>query len=134
MLVAGRIETTSCRQTMDNLIENYKDRLPESYLKFIHENKRICTYLDDELGYVDIWDTDLLNKLFYLVCENHDSLGKDWFPIGSDGGGENICIKLTSSAKELFYIPAISTSDEDAMFYCDNFSKLYDAIKLNSEK
>ena len=114
---------------MENLIERYKDRLPESYLKFISENRRFSGYLDDEFGSVSLWDLNFLNQVFDVICEYHDNIGKDYFPIGSDGGGDNICIKLTSPTKELFFIESISISDEYARFYCDNFEKLYSAVK-----
>jgi hypothetical protein len=117
---------------MKNLLEKYKDKLPESYLEFMSENKRFYGDLGEEFGYVDIWEIGFLTSVFDTICNAFDSMGRDWFPIGSDGGDEIICIKLVSPDKELFCIPGISISDEDAAFYCDNFSKLYNAIKQHS--
>lgn len=110
-------------------MENLIDKLPKAYLEFVSENKRFYGDLGKEFGYVDIWETGFLTSVFDMICSAFDSMGKDWFPIGSDGGDEIICIKLASPAKELFYIPGISISDEDATFYCSDFSKLYNAIK-----
>jgi hypothetical protein len=118
---------------MENLIDKYKDRLPDSYLEFISKNQEFEGDLGDELGYVVLWDVNLLSQIFELICEHHDNIGRDYFPIGSDGGGENICIKLTASSKELFYIHSISTSDKDAIFFCDSFDKLYNAVEKFSE-
>lgn len=114
---------------MENLIAKYKAKLPDSYLSFIARNERFTDYLGEEFGYVDIWDFDILNETFDLACENHDNLGKDYFPIGSDGGGETICIDLASGTGKLFFIEAISISDENAVYFCDSFDKLYNAIK-----
>lgn len=117
---------------MEKLIEKYKDRLPESYLEFILENKRFCGDLGEEFGYVDIWEIGFLTSVFDTICNAFDSMGRDWFPIGSNGGDETICINLISPAKELFYIPGISISDEDATLYCSSPSKLFNAIKQHS--
>lgn len=114
---------------MENLIEKYKDKLPDSYLDFIAKNERFYSYIGEEFGYVDLWEIDFLSQIFDTICENHDNLGKDYFPIGSDGGGNTLVIKMTSPTKGLFFIESISLSDENAIFYCDNFEKLHDAIK-----
>jgi hypothetical protein len=122
---------------MENLIEKYKDRLPrlpKSYLDFITKNKRFYGDIGHDLGYVDVWDISILNNVFDSICGSFDSMGKDWFPIGSNGGGETMCIRLSSPSKELFYIPAISTSDEHAEFFCKDFSVLYNAIKQYSSE
>ena len=100
-------------------------------MEFMWKNNRFCGNLGEEFGDVEIWELSLLTSLFDLICTSFDSMGKAWFPIGSDDGDEIICIKLTSSAKELFYIPRISISDKDAIPYCSAFSKVYDAIKLH---
>ncbi|MEP7134319.1 MAG: SMI1/KNR4 family protein [Chloroflexota bacterium] len=113
---------------MENLIEKYKDKLPASYLEFISTSQRFYGYIGNEFGYVDLWEIDFLSQVFDVICKYHDNLGKDYFPIGSDGGGNNIVIKLTSPKKELFLIESISTSDEYAIFFCDNFEKLFDSV------
>jgi hypothetical protein len=113
---------------MENLIEKYKDRLPVSYLEFISKNQKFEGDLGDEYGYVVLWDIKMLSQIYDSICKNHDNIGKDYFPIGSNGGGENICIKLTSLTKELFFIDAISISDECAIPFCESFDKLYTAI------
>jgi len=118
---------------MEKLLEMYKDKLPESYLEFMSKNKRFYGYLGEELGYIDIWEIDFLNSVFDSICNSFESMGKDWFPIGSNGSDDKLYIKLTSPTKELFYISGISTSDADATFYCSDFSKIYDAIKLHSK-
>jgi hypothetical protein len=118
----------NCRQTMDNLIDNYKDKLPESYLKFISKNKGFSGYIDNDFGYVMLWDIQEINDA-WRELNIEDYLGTGWFPIGSNGGGEIIVIELASSAKELFYIPFIPLSEEHADFCCEDFSTLYDAIK-----
>ena len=89
---------------MENVIEKYKDKLPKSYLSFISKNKRICGYIDGEYGYVDLWDAHELQEV-WISLEIQDNLDGDWFPIGSNGGGEMIVINLASSDKELFFIP-----------------------------
>jgi hypothetical protein len=117
---------------MQNLIEKYQDRLPKSYLEFMSANKRFSGYLNDEMGYVDIWDKTILHEVFESICEQFEGMGRDWFPIGSNGGGETICIRLTSSLKELYFIPAISISDQHADLYCGSFSQIYEAILKHS--
>ena len=113
---------------MEDIIEKYRDRLPESYLKFILENKRFYRYLDAEYGYIDLWDINELHEC-WSTLKIQNKLGENWFPIGSDGGGEMIVINLASSEKELCFIPFIEMKEESADYYCDDFSKLYELIK-----
>ena len=113
---------------MENLIEKYRDKLPESYLDFISKNKRFVGDLGDELGYGAIWDLKELHDSWDGYHFN-EFLSKKWFPVGSNLGGEIIAIDTTSPEKELFYLPFITMGDKDAELYCANFSVLYDAIK-----
>ncbi|MBC7878597.1 MAG: SMI1/KNR4 family protein [Anaerolineales bacterium] len=112
---------------MNNLIEKYKDQLPELYLDFLRNEDGFSGYLDDELGYVSLWNLSELVDSWngYEVIKD---LGEDWFPIGSNGGGEMIAIKLSSENAELFFIPFIGWSGDEDWFYCDDFSILYNAI------
>ena len=116
---------------MDYLIEKYKNRLPKSYLIFISENKRFYGYLDDKHGYIALWDINELQES-WSALEIQDNLGENWFPIGSNGGGEMIVINLASSDKELCFIPYIGMKEENADYYCDDFSELYEAITRNT--
>ena len=116
---------------MSSILRKFKDRLPQSYCQFISENKRFCGFLDDEWGYVDLWDIhDLADAWNTLEIQSH--LGESWFPIGSNGGGEMIVIKLSSPSKKLFNIPFLTQSEKDAELYCHDFSRLYDAISRHA--
>ena len=113
---------------MENLIEKYKDKLPESYLDFISKNKKFEGDLGEGCGYGVIWDL----KELYDSWEGYrfdEFLSKRWFPVGSNLGGEIIAIDTTSPNKELFYIPFITMADKDAEPYCESFAVLYDVIK-----
>ena len=113
---------------MENLIEKYKDKLPESYLDFIDKHNGFNGDLGDELGYVILWDRKELHESWYGY--NFDEfLGEKWFPIGSNGSDELIVINISSIKQALFSTPFIPMSDEEAIEYCDNFSLLFDAIK-----
>jgi len=117
---------------MKSLIEKYKDNLPEAYLDFISRNESFQGDLGNDFGYVRLWNIKELQESWegYKFQEN---LGDEWFPIGSNLGGEIIAIKTSSLTKEIFYIPFIPMSDKHAKPYCDSFSKLYDVIKLYFE-
>jgi hypothetical protein len=117
---------------MENIFEQYKDKLPKSYLEFLSEMGSFEGFTDNiELGYIALWTTEELND-FRKTSE--EFLGGDWFPVGSNGGGEMIVIKLDSLTKELFYIPFIPMSEEYAESFCDDFSIIYDAIKRTELK
>jgi hypothetical protein len=113
---------------MENLIEKYKNRLPNSYLEFISKNQEFEGPLGEEFGYVNLWDVGALHEA-WEGYKFQDNLSDQWFPIGSNRGGEIIVIDLSSDEKELFYIPFITQSELDADYYCDDFSELYDAVK-----
>jgi hypothetical protein len=117
---------------MENIVEKYKDILPESYLEFLSEFGSFEGVTDrEELGYISLWSIEDLDGSQKSVEE---FLGTNWFQIGSDGGGEMIVIKLDSSTKELFYIPFIPMSEEYVKAFCDDFSIIYDAIKRTESK
>ncbi len=116
---------------MENLVEKYKNRLPETYLDFLSKNQSFEGDSGEELGYVAIWDLKYLHEA-WDGYKFQDYFGDEWFPIGSNLGGEIIAIKIKSPNQGLFYIPFIPMSDEYANPYCDNFTKLYNAIKYST--
>jgi hypothetical protein len=69
---------------MKNLIDKYKDKLPESYLEFITKNENFFGYIDDEFGYVHLWDISELHEAWETLGIR-DRLDNTWFPIGSNG-------------------------------------------------
>ena len=113
---------------MENLIEKYKDNLPKPYLDFLVRNKSFEGDLGNEFGYVHLWDVKEL-KESWIGYKFQEYLGDEWFPIGSNLGGEIIAIKISSPNKELFYIPFIPMSSKYAKLYCDDFSRLYNSIR-----
>jgi hypothetical protein len=113
---------------MENLIEKYKDRLPKTYLDFLSKNQSFEGNLKEEFGYVALWDTKALHEA-WGGYKFQDFLGDEWFPIGSNGGGEIIAIKINSLIQGLFYIPFIPMLAEYATPYCDDFAKLYNTIE-----
>ena len=80
---------------MENLIEKYKDRLPKTYLDFLSKNQSFEGDLKEGLGYVVLWDVKDLHEA-WEGYKFQDSLGDELFPIGSNGGGEIIAIKIKS--------------------------------------
>lgn len=86
---------------MEDIIEKYKDRLPVSYLEFISKDQEFEEYLGDKFGYVNLWNLGALHKAWegYKFRENLD---ENWFPIGSNRGGEIIVMDLSSDTNEYF--------------------------------
>ena len=112
---------------MENIVDKYRNKLPDSYLKFLSEFGSFEGFTDnEELGYISLWTIQELND---AIKNSEEFLGINWFPIGSNGGGEMIVIKINSANKEVFYIPFIPMSEDYAEFLCDDFSVMYDAIK-----
>jgi hypothetical protein len=111
---------------MENLIEKYKNRLPNSYLEFISKNQEFEGPLGEEFGYVNLWDVGALHEA-WEGYKFQDNLSDQWFPIGSNRGGEIIVIDLSSDEKELFYIPFITQSELDADYYGDDL-RVYDIM------
>jgi hypothetical protein len=97
-------------------------------LEFISKNQEFEGPLGEEFGYVNLWDVGALHEA-WEGYKFQDNLSDQWFPIGSNRGGEIIVIDLSSDEKELFYIPFITQSELDADYYGDDFSELYDAVK-----
>jgi hypothetical protein len=115
---------------MSIVIERYKERLPKSYLEFISKEQRFFGIVGGDFNcYVDIRDAKQIDEL-WNGYEFPEFLDNDWFPIGSDGGGEMIAIKLTSDEQELYFLPFIGMSSEEPVYFCESFSSLYEAIKI----
>jgi hypothetical protein len=119
---------------MSEVIEKYKNKLPKSYLDFISKEKRFFGVLGGDFDcYIDVWDESQMDEMWngYKFSECLDDI---WFPIGSNGGGEMIAIRLTAEKRELFFLPFIGMSREEPIYFCESFSSLYEAMKITKNE
>jgi hypothetical protein len=79
--------------------------------------------LDDELGYVVIWNRETIQERWdgYQMGKY---LSQRWFPFGSNGGGEMLCFDLPSGTDRVFWVPYIGMSDEEAIPRYDSFTEV----------
>lgn len=113
----------------------YSDRLPQlppSYVEFIERHGGWEGDLGEELGYVVMWDRGTIQEQ-YDGCEMALYLSNRWFPFGSNGGGEMLCFDLPSGTDQVFWVPYIGMSDEEAMLRYDSFAVVVAAVLKAAE-
>jgi hypothetical protein len=117
---------------MADLYTRRRSQLPASYVAFIEEHRGWEGDLGDDLGYVVLWDRDTIQER-YEVYEMAQYLGDRWFPFGSNGGGEMLCFDLLSGTDQVYWVPYISMSDEEAMPMYDSFAEIASAVLKNTD-
>lgn len=112
---------------MSNRYALLRDKLPLSYLTFIESQDGWEGDLGDVLGYVVIWTRESIQERWdsYQMAQY---LCDRWFPFGSDGGGEMLCFDLASRADDVFWIPYIGMSDDEALAQPFTFADVAAAI------
>jgi hypothetical protein len=83
--------------------------------------------LGEEFGYLVLWDRDFIHQQ-YDGYEMALYLSTRWFPFGSNGGGEMLCFDLPSGTDQVFWIPYIGMSDEEAMWRYESFAAVAAAV------
>jgi hypothetical protein len=88
--------------------------------------------LGDELGYLVLWDRGTIQQRY----DGYDMalyLSSRWFPFGSNGGGEMLCFDLPSGTDQVFCLPYIGMSDEEAMLRHDSFAEVAATVLKTAE-
>jgi hypothetical protein len=102
-------------------------KLPPSYIDFIESHNGWEGDLDDELGYIVIWNRETVQERWDAYEMAH-YLSDRWFPFGSDGGDEMLCFDLHSGSDRVYRIPYIGMAEEEAMLRYDSFQDVAAAI------
>jgi hypothetical protein len=104
-----------------------RSALPPSYVHFIESYNGWEGDLGDDLWYVVLWDRESIQDHWesYQMAE---FLGEQWFPFGSDGGGEMLCFAMPSDSDRVFYLPFIGMSAERAVPRYESFADVATAI------
>jgi hypothetical protein len=104
-----------------------RSALPRSYVQFIESHNGWEGDLGDDLGYVVIWNRETIQERWdgYKMAQY---LSQRWFPFGSNGGGEMLCFDLPSGRDQVFWLPYIGMSDEEAIIRYDSFADVAAAI------
>ena len=105
--------------------------LPSSYVEFIESHNGWEGELGEEIGYVVLWDRETIQERWDSY-EMAQYLSERWFPSGSNGGGEMLCLDLRSGTDSVFWIPYIGMSDEEAVLRYDSFADLAAVILKNA--
>lgn len=117
---------------MADLYAERRPQLPPSYVSFIEGHGGWEGDLGDDLGYVVLWDRATIQER-YDGYEMAQYLSARWFPFGSNGGGEMLCFDLPSGTDQVFWVPYIGMSDEEAMpRYC-SFAEVAEAVLKSAE-
>ena len=110
----------------DRYVEK-KSVLPCSYIEFIETKNGWEGGLGEELGYVCLWDKETI-QVRWDAYEIASYLSDRWFPFGSDGAGEMLCFDLDSGRDDVFWMPYIGMSDQEAMLRAYKFKDIAHAI------
>jgi hypothetical protein len=116
-------------QRVPDLYTELRPKLPRSYVSFIESQGGWEGELGKEFGYVVLWDPSTIQEQ-YGGYQMALYLNKRWFPFGSNGGGEIFCFDLPSGTDQVFWVPFIGMSDEEAILRY-NFAKIATAIIKN---
>lgn len=115
---------------MTDIYTERRAQLPDSYIAFIDHHNGWEGDLGEDLGYVILWKRE-------LIQENYDGyemaryMSRRWFPIGSNGGGEMLCIDTSSNTDQVFWLPFIGMSDEEALLRYNSFADVVAAIQIS---
>lgn len=101
----------------------FRTRLPPAYVRFMESHDGWEGDMGDRLGYAALWNPALIDE-YWSDCEMEQYLSDNWFPFGSNGGGEMFCFDLHSGSDAVYYIPFIGMADEEAMLHCESFSEM----------
>jgi hypothetical protein len=112
---------------MTDRFDAFRSSLPRSYVAFIDSRDGWEGDLGDDLGYVAIWSRGAVQEQ-WDAYEMSQYLGERWFPFGSDGGGEMLCFDVSSGTDQVYWIPFVGMSDDEATARNQSFSDIVAAI------
>jgi hypothetical protein len=117
---------------MKDLYTERRPQLPQSYVSFIEHYRGWDGELGNDLGYVQLWKRETIQER-YDAYEMAQYLSDRWFPFGSDGGGEMLCFDLSSGNDQVFCVPFIGMSDEEAILQYESFEDIAAAVPKYAE-
>jgi SMI1 / KNR4 family (SUKH-1) len=112
---------------MADIYTERRAQLPLSYVAFIESHDGWEGDLGDDLGYVVLWNRATIQER-YDGYEMAKYLSARWFPFGSDGGGDMLCFDQSSVTDQVYCIPYIGMSDEEAMLRYESFAEVAAAV------
>jgi len=120
-------ENPADQRAVDEFILQVDFKLPDGYLEFISMSNGAEGQLKS--SYLIIWP---IEELFRLNDAYHvDEFAPGFFLIGSDGGG--MAFAFDKQTGELFEMPFIGMSGEEAIFRGKDFQALINSLDKESE-
>ena len=113
------------KKEIDIVLSQVDFELPTSFIKFSQGSEIIEGFNPD--GFIQLWPIKDLIRLneSYEVQE----FAPDYFLIGSNGSDTGYAIKKSSG--EIFEIPFIGMSNDEAILVSSSFEEFLKGIKLN---
>ncbi len=87
--------------------------------------------LGDDIGYVRIWSPSEVDES-YERYEMAESLSSEWFPVGTNMGGEMIAINVGAQDSALYLLPFLGMSDEIPILRCQSYEELIAAVRAHA--
>ena len=117
---------------MADRYEDFKNRLPKSYVDFVENNHAWVGELSERLGYAVVWSPAEVQENWdgYQMAEFLTNSDR-WFPFGSNGGGEMLTFDLTAEDDTVFFIPFIGMSEKEALAQDYRFEDMVTKIRAH---
>lgn len=110
------------KQEVENFLKQIDFKLPEGFIEFFKDSNGADISSDE--NYIVLWAlTDMiqLNRDY-----NVDEYAPDFFIFGSNGGGTAYAVKKSTS--DIYEIPFIGMSNEEAIFKNRTFSEFIEGL------
>ncbi|WP_286862463.1 MULTISPECIES: SMI1/KNR4 family protein [Sphingobacterium] len=110
------------KQEVENFLKQIDFKLPEGFIESFKDSNGADISSDE--NYIVLWAlTDMiqLNRDY-----NVDEYAPDFFIFGSDGGGTAYAVKKSTS--DIYEIPFIGMSNEEAVFKNKTFSEFIEGL------
>ncbi|WP_223585057.1 SMI1/KNR4 family protein [Sphingobacterium sp. GVS05A] len=110
------------KQEVENFLKQIDFKLPEGFIEFFKDSNGADISSDE--NYIVLWAlTDMiqLNRDY-----NVDEYAPDFFIFGSNGGGTAYTVKKSNS--DIYEIPFIGMSNEEAVFRNKTFSEFIEGL------
>ncbi|PUV24104.1 MULTISPECIES: SMI1/KNR4 family protein [Sphingobacterium] len=110
------------KQEVENFLKQIDFKLPEGFIEFFKDSNGADISSDE--NYIVLWAlTDMiqLNRDY-----NVDEYAPDFFIFGSNGGGTAYAVKKSTS--DIYEIPFIGMSNEEAVFKNKTFSEFIEGL------
>jgi len=110
------------KQEVENFLKQIDFKLPEGFIEFFKDSNGADISSDE--NYMVLW---ALTEMIQLNRDyNVDEYAPDFFIFGSNGGGTAYAVKKSTS--DIYEIPFIGMSNEEAVFKNKTFSEFIEGL------